>query len=76
MEKRGSDVRVNSSKKDQGSTRNIYFCGPADTLVKLALVGCPCEHPSGPWPALPLNVLCAISVTVFLCEMGQDDSLC
>lgn len=76
VKKRGSDVRVNSSKKDQGSTRNIYFCGSADTLVKLALVSYPCEHPSGPWPALPLNVLCAISVTVFLCEMGQDDSLC
>lgn len=42
VKKKGSDMSVNCSNKDHGSTRNIYFCGPAYALVKLVLVSTAC----------------------------------
>lgn len=42
VKKKGKWYERQLFSKDHGSTRNIYFCGPAYVLVKLALVGTAC----------------------------------
>lgn len=42
LKKRESDVSINCLNKDQGSTRNVYFCSCAYMLVKLVPVDTAC----------------------------------
>lgn len=63
MKKRGSDARVNCSNKDQGSTRNVYFCRPAYTLVKLALGTACAVHVSVLRPAASCSATCFMGNT-------------
>lgn len=40
--KKESDASINRLNKDQGSTRNVYFCSCAYMLVKLVFVDTAC----------------------------------